>query len=153
MEQALQDKYAPETRCFGCGPSNPKGLHIKSFPEGDGLVCRFTPEEHHEGFPGFLNGGIIGTLFDCHMNWTAAYFLMQRDNLPSPAPTVTAEFSVQLLKPTPSRQELLIRARVVEAQGRRVKVEGELVASGEVTARASGTFVAVKEGHPAWGRW
>lgn len=153
MEQALQDKYAPETRCFGCGPANPKGLHIKSFPEGEGLVCRFTPQMHHEGFPGFLNGGIIGTLFDCHMNWTAAYFLMQRDQLSSPAPTVTAEFSVQLLKPTPSHQEVVVRAKVVEAQGRRVKVQGELQAGGEVTARASGTFVAVKEGHPAWGRW
>lgn len=153
MSESLQDRYAPETKCFGCGPSNPNGLHIKSFPEGDELVCCFQPQEHHEGFPGFLNGGIIGTLFDCHMNWTAAYFLMQRDRLRSPAPTVTAEFCVYLEKPTPSRGQVTVRARVVEAGNRRVTVEGELWAGGQRTARARGVFVAVKEGHPAWGRW
>lgn len=153
MEQALQDRYAPHTRCFGCGPANPHGLHIKSFPEGNEVVCRFRPQPHHEGFPGFLNGGIVGTLFDCHMNWTAAYFLMQRDQLPAPANTVTAEFCVWLEKPTPSNQELLLRARVVDAGRRRVTVEGELFAAGMRTARARGVFVAVKEEHPGWGRW
>jgi acyl-coenzyme A thioesterase PaaI-like protein len=153
MEKSLQETYAPETTCFGCGPANPKGLQIKSFPEGDELVCRFRPQPHHEGYPGFLNGGIVGTLFDCHMNWTAAYFLMQRDKLPAPANTVTAEFCVFLEKPTPSDQELVVRARVVEAGNRRVTVEGELFAGDQRTARARGVFVAVKENHPGWGRW
>jgi acyl-coenzyme A thioesterase PaaI-like protein len=153
MELSLQDRYAPQTRCFGCGPANPLGLHIKSFPAGEELVCRFQPQPHHEGFPSFVNGGILGTLFDCHMNWTAAYFLMQRDKLASPPPTVTAEFCVYLEKPTPSQQELLVRSRVAEAGTRKVVVEAELWAGNERTARARGVFVAVKEGHPAWGRW
>ncbi|MCX7895691.1 MAG: PaaI family thioesterase [Thermoanaerobaculum sp.] len=153
MAQSLQDRYAPQTSCFGCGPANPQGLQIKSFPDEEGLVCRFTPQSHHQGFPGFVNGGIIGTLFDCHMNWTAAYFLMQRDASPGPPPTVTAEFSVFLEKPTPLSAQLTLRARVVDAGRRRVTVEGELWAEGQRTARARGVFVAVQEGHPAWGRW
>src|SRR5512133_3075936 len=58
MHESLQDRYAPHNRCFGCGPSNPKGLRIKSFVEGEEVVCAWHPEEHHEAFPGMLNGGI-----------------------------------------------------------------------------------------------
>ncbi len=68
-EQSLQDRYAPENACFGCGPSNAKGLRIKSFPRGDEVVAEFRPERWHEAFENILCGGIIGTLLDCHMNW------------------------------------------------------------------------------------
>lgn len=153
MTISLQDLYAPQTKCFGCGPANPQGLRIKSYPEGDKLVCRFRAQPHHEGFPGFVNGGIIGALFDCHMNWTAAYFLMQRDGLSSPPSTVTAEFAVSFEKPTPSGEELTLKSWVVENSGRRVTVEGELLVGPHRTARGKGVFVVVKEGHPGWGRW
>ena len=66
---SLQDRYAPDTTCFGCGPANSKGLRIKSRVDGDEVVLDWTPEPHHEAFPGFVNGGIIGVLFDCHCNW------------------------------------------------------------------------------------
>ena len=72
MDKSLQDTYATESVCFGCGPANPKGLHIKSFAQGDEVVAEWTPQPHHEAFTGALNGGIIGTLLDCHCNWTAA---------------------------------------------------------------------------------
>ncbi|WP_437807727.1 PaaI family thioesterase [Sorangium sp. So ce1078] len=149
---SLQDRYAPQSRCFGCGPANDKGLRLKSRVEGDAVVCDFTPEPHHEAFPGMLNGGIIGALLDCHSNWTAAHHLMQARGAEAPPCTVTADFHVKLKKPTPLGP-LRLRAQVAEAEGDRVVVEATLEAGGRVTATCRGTFVAVKEGHPAYHRW
>ncbi len=153
MEPSLQELYAPDSTCFGCGPANAKGLRIRSFPEGDGCVCDFVPEPHHDAFPGVLNGGIIGTLFDCHMNWTAAYHLMRANGLAKVPGTVTAEFAVKLKRPTPSRGGVRIRAHVVEAGADRAAVEAVMEAGGQVTATCRAVFVAVKEGHPAFQRW
>ena len=75
---SLQERYAPNNACWGCGPANAEGLRIRSFPEGDAVVAEWKPEPKYEAFPGVLNGGIIGTLLDCHCNWTAAYHLMQQ---------------------------------------------------------------------------
>jgi hypothetical protein len=69
--KSLQETYAPANECFGCGPANPKGLQIRSFEQGDEVVAEWTPQKHHEAFPGVLNGGIIGALLDCHCNWAA----------------------------------------------------------------------------------
>ncbi|WP_437670666.1 PaaI family thioesterase [Sorangium sp. So ce131] len=149
---SLQDRYAPEGRCFGCGPANEKGLRVKSRVEGDAVVCDFTPEPHHQAFPGMLNGGIIGALLDCHSNWTAAHHLMVARGAEAPPCTVTADFHVKLKKPTPLGA-VHLRAQVVEAEGDRVVVEATLEAGGRVTATCRGTFVAVKEGHPAYHRW
>ncbi|WP_437644295.1 PaaI family thioesterase [Sorangium sp. So ce362] len=149
---SLQDRYAPQSRCFGCGPANDKGLRLKSRVEGDAVVCDFTPEPHHEAFPGMLNGGIIGALLDCHSNWTAAHHLMQARGADAPPCTVTADFHVKLRKPTPLGP-LRLRAQVAEAEGDRVVIEATLEARGRVTATCRGTFVAVKEGHPAYHRW
>ncbi len=154
-ELSLQERYAPGSACFGCGPANEKGLRIRSFASGEGgeTVAVWTPEPHHESFPGMLNGGIVGTLLDCHSNWAAASHLMRRDGLESPPCTVTAEYSIKLLRPTPSDAELKLSARIVESEGRRVVVESEIVAGGETCATCRGTFVAVKPGHPAYHRW
>lgn len=153
MPDSLQDRYAPTTRCFGCGPANDRGLRIKSFVEGDEVVCMWAPEAHHEAFSGVLNGGIIGTLFDCHCNWAAAHFLMRRDALAAPPCTVTADFHVVLKRPTPSTGPVHVRARVVESTADRATVEGVMEVAGKVTATCRGTFVAVREGHPAFHRW
>ena len=67
-EKSLQETYAPNMACFGCGPANEKGLHIRSFPDGDEVVATFEPATYQEAFPGMLSGGIIGTLLDCHCN-------------------------------------------------------------------------------------
>lgn len=150
--QSLQDRYAPASRCFGCGPANEKGLRIKSRVEGDEIVATFTPEEHHEAFPNMLNGGIIGALLDCHSNWSAAYTLMKRHNLDKPPCTVTSDFHVKLRRPTPLTT-VTLKARIAEATDDRCVVEATLEAEGKVTATCRGTFVAVKEGHPAYHRW
>ena len=63
-EPCLQEKFAPASICFGCGPANDKGLRVRSFVRGDEIVATWQPEKHHEAFPGILNGGIIGALLD-----------------------------------------------------------------------------------------
>src|SRR4030095_893332 len=75
-DKSLQEKYAPNNACWGCGPANPDGLHIRSFPKNGEVVAQWKPEKKYEAFEGVLNGGIIGTLLDCHCNWTAAYHLI-----------------------------------------------------------------------------
>jgi acyl-coenzyme A thioesterase PaaI-like protein len=153
QEKSLQEKYSPNGICFGCGPVNEKGLRIRSFPENGDVVATWRAEPHHQAFPGVLNGGIIGALLDCHSNWTAAYFLMKRDGKTEPDCTVTADFHVKLLRPTPSDAEITLKARVVESSADRATVEAELIANGKVCDTCRGTFVAVKEGHPAYHRW
>ena len=155
--QSLQEKYAPENICFGCGNANQNGLRIRSFPISEDawgeVVLEWTPEPHHEAFDQVLNGGIIGTLMDCHSNWTAIWHLMCRDGTDRAAPCVTAEFHVKMRRPTPSRQPLRLTARAVESDGKRVKVEATLESGGERTATCVGHFVAVGPGHPAFERW
>lgn len=153
MSEALQDRFAPTNRCFGCGPVNEKGLRIKSFVEGDEVVAEWMPEEHHQAFEGMLNGGIAGALLDCHSNWTAAYHLMQKGGDSTPPCTVTADFHVALKRPTPLGVPIQLRAKVVESTRDRATVDATLEANGKVTATCRGTFVAVKEGHPAYHRW
>lgn len=151
--EALQDKYASKSMCFGCGPANDKGLRIKSRVEGDELVAEFLPEPHHVAFPGVVNGGILGALLDCHSNWTAAWHLMKESGADSPPCTVTSEFDVKLKRPTPTGTTLRLRAHVVEATADRATIDATLEAQGKITATCRGTFVAVKEGHPAFHRW
>lgn len=150
---SLQEKYAPHNACFGCGPANAEGLRIRSFPRDGEVVAEWTPEEKYEAFPGVLNGGIIGSLLDCHCNWTAAYFLMKETGAASPPCTVTADYAIKLLRPTPTSGPVQLSAKVVESGKDRATVEGTLSAGGKACATCRGTFVAVKEGHPAYHRW
>ena len=151
--ESLQDRFAPNARCFGCGPANEKGLRIKSFPQGGEVVATWQPEPHHLAFEGILNGGICGALLDCHSNWTAAWHLMTSAGASAPPCTVTSEFAVKLQRPTPMDAPVTLRARVVESSADRAVVESTLEAGGKVTATCRGVFVAVKEGHPAFQRW
>lgn len=151
--KSLQEQYAPNNACFGCGPANEKGLRLRSFLEGEELVGEWKPELHHLAFEGVLNGGICGALLDCHSNWAAAIHLMRSKHLDAPPCTVTAEFNVSLKRPTPLSATLHLRAKVVESSGNRAVVDATITANGQVTASCHGTFVAVREGHPAFHRW
>jgi acyl-coenzyme A thioesterase PaaI-like protein len=150
---SLQERYAPNSICYGCGPANPRGFHVRSFPRGEELVAEWQAEPYHQAFEGAVNGGVIATLFDCHCNWTAAYHLMRRSGMTAMPPTVTAEFSVRFKRPTPSNAPVTLRARVVESSDDRAAVEGTLESAGVVCATCRGLFVAVHSGHPAYHRW
>ncbi len=149
----LQETYAPHNACFGCGPANMQGLHVRSFVEGDVVRAVWQAQKHHEAFDNVLNGGIIGSLLDCHCNWAAAWFLMQQAGAPTPPCTVTAEYNIKLLRPTPTDAPMALEAHVVSHAGDRAVVEGVLTSQGKPTALCRGTFVAVKPGHPAYHRW
>ena len=140
-------------KCFGCGPANEKGLHIRSFPQNHEVVAEWQPRTEYEAFTGMLSGGIIGTLLDCHCNWAAAYHLMKRSGQDHPPCTVTAEYSIKLLRPTPTDAPIRLVARVVQSTENSAIVEGELIAHDKVCATCRGMFVAVKPGHPAYNRW
>ena len=153
---SLQEIYAPAGRCFGCGPANTMGLRIRSFALADAadahVVCDFTPQLHHEAFENVLNGGIIGTVLDCHMNWTTIYYLMRKQGLDHAPPCVTAEFKVVLKRPTPMGP-VHVDAHVVSSTDDRASIEATMTAAGKVTAIGTGVFIAVKPGHPAYHRW
>jgi len=168
--QSVQERFAPTNRCFGCGPANAQGLRLRSFHSTDGaraggddggadhtvpdeLVAEFRPAPHHLAFDGIVNGGIIGSLLDCHSNWTAALALMRRSGAATPPCTVTADFHVTLKRPTPLDAVLHLRAHPVQLTDDRAIIDATLEAAGRVTATCRGTFVAVKEGHPAFHRW
>ena len=176
--QSLQDQWAPQSICFGCGPANQQGLKIKSFVSNSKqdlpsplllqshlsqssdhpiAQCRWHAQNHHQAFPGMLSGGIIGTLLDCHSNWTAAWHLWWQKgegNRDSQIPcTVTALYSVELLKPTPSHLEITLLAQAQETTERKAVIHAELFAGDEKCATCRGTFVTVKPGHPAYHRW
>src|SRR5437870_11563936 len=101
-EQSLQEKYAPENSCWGCGPSNREGLRIRSFAKNREVVAEWQPQPKYEASPGVLNGGIIGALLDCHCNWTAAYHLMNRAGAARPPRSLSPEYSLTLRRPTPT---------------------------------------------------
>jgi acyl-coenzyme A thioesterase PaaI-like protein len=153
-EKSLQETYAPNGICFGCGVTNDNGLRIRSFENADNeYVAEWHAETFHQAFPGMLSGGIVGSLLDCHSNWTAAHFLMKKLGKTEPDCTVTANYSVKLLRPTPFDVPIYLKSKVVEATDTTAIVEAELIADDKVCATCKGLFVIVKEGHPAYHRW
>ncbi len=146
-EKAFQDFYSDETSyCYGCGRLNQHGLQIKSYWDGDETVARFTPRPYHTAIPGYVYGGLIASLIDCHGTGTAAAAAYraagrEMDTLPA-FRYVTASLKVDYLRPTPLGVELEVRGKVKEIKGRKVVVEATLSAGGEVCAR--GEVVAVQ---------
>ncbi|MEP7345900.1 MAG: PaaI family thioesterase [Gemmatimonadaceae bacterium] len=144
---ALQDLYPDDfAHCYGCGRLNTHGLHVKS-EWGDGeATARFHPEPQHMALPGFVYGGLIASLVDCHAMATAAgASMIAMGAVPGRDPTprfVTASLHVDFLRPTPLGPELLLKARAVEVSERKAIVELEVLADGVQCARAK--VVAVR---------
>jgi len=150
----LQEKYAPKSICYGCGPANEAGLHISSHVQEDGsLVAEWESDLKYQAFPGVMYGGLVCCLLDCHCNWTASWHLMQQNGLDVPPCTVTAQHDVKFLRPTPAGTTIKVVGRVLEMKEDRATISGELIADGKVCATCKSTFVAVKPGHPAYHRW
>ncbi len=151
MEQqktrAFQDYY-PEnlSYCYGCGRMNAGGLHIKSYWDGDETVAYFTPDPIHSAVPGYVYGGLLASLIDCHGTGSASAAAYRHENrnmdsLPA-LRFLTASLHVDFLKPTPLGIELEIRGRIKEIDGRRVTVDEWILAGDAVTVR--GEVVAVQ---------
>ena len=147
MKPAVQDFYPEDVaHCFGCGRLNSEGHQLKTGWEGDETVSRFVPEPQHTAIPGYVYGGLIASLLDCHGTGGAAAAMLRRVGREigdGEAPRfVTASLQVEFLKPTPLGPELEVRGRIVEINDRKVVLEETLSAEGEITAR--GKVVAVR---------
>jgi acyl-coenzyme A thioesterase PaaI-like protein len=143
---SVQERLYPQLRCFGCGPSNSKGLQLRSYEREDAVVADFAPWPEHDNGLGYLNGGIIAMLLDCHS--AAAVFLEAERNgwtaLPGAAlPYVTAGLDVRFLRPAPLHHAVQLRARVLGASESEITAEAHLVADASLRASAVAT----------WRRW
>jgi uncharacterized protein (TIGR00369 family) len=146
-EEAFQDSYPDDlSHCYGCGRLNEHGLHIRSFWDGDETVCRLRPRPYHTAVPGYVYGGLIASLIDCHGTGSAAAAAYRREERPPgsepPLRFLTASLRVDYLRPTPIDVTLEARGRIVEVGERKVVVAIRVLADGVETAR--GEVVAVR---------
>lgn len=146
-EKAFQDYYPDHmAHCYGCGSLNDLGHQIKSYWEGEESVCRFQPRSYHTAIPGYVYGGLLASLIDCHGTGTAAAAGYRAENramdTEPPLRYLTASLHVDYLKPTPLGPMLEVRGKVKEVKGRKVVIEEWIVVNGVVTVR--GELVAVQ---------
>lgn len=146
----IQDLYPDDlSLCYGCGRLNPHGHQIKTRWHGDETVTLFTPEAHHTAIPGYVYGGLLASLIDCHGTGTAAAAVARAEELDlavDPAPRfVTASLKVDYKRPTPLGPPLEIRGRVREISGRKVIVDATLSAEGKVCVRGEVIAVRLRE--------
>ncbi|MFH1501595.1 MAG: PaaI family thioesterase [Candidatus Eisenbacteria bacterium] len=139
-EKAFQDHYPDQlAHCYGCGFLNEHGHKIQSFWDGDETVCSFTPEPYHTAIPGYVYGGLLASVIDCHCTGTASAAMYRKEGremgTAPPLRFVTASLNVDYLRPTPIGVPLEVRAKVSEITDRKVVMEAWLTANGEVCVR------------------
>jgi acyl-coenzyme A thioesterase PaaI-like protein len=150
-KKAVQDYYPEDVaHCYGCGRLNPEGIQLKTVWEGEETVSRYTPRSYHTAIPGYVYGGLIASLLDCHGTGGAAAAMLRREGREigeGEAPRfVTASLQVDFLKPTPLGPELVVRGKIIEITDRKVVLEEALSAEGVVTARGRVVAVRMPEG-------
>ena len=148
---AVQDFYPEDVaHCYGCGRLNEEGIQLKTVWDGDETVSRYTPRPYHTAIPGYVYGGLIASLLDCHGTGGAAAAALRRAGLEvgeGEAPRyVTASLHVEFLKPTPLGPELEVRGKILEISDRKVVLDETLSAEGVVTAKARVVAVRMPKG-------
>lgn len=140
---SIQESLYPELTCFGCGHANPKGFHLRSYRDGELTVAEFTPlPEHDNGF-GFLNGGIISTVLDCHGAAVVMWEAAQRDwhaAAGAPVPFITAGFEVRFLRPTPLGPTVRLTGIPASVDETEIVVTSELVVDDKTRATMTATW-------------
>jgi acyl-coenzyme A thioesterase PaaI-like protein len=149
-EKAFQDFYPDQmSYCYGCGRLNDHGLQIKSYWDGEETICTYLPQPFHTAIPGYVYGGLIASLIDCHSTGTAAAAAYRAEDRPMdsqpPLRFLTASLHVDYLRPTPLGVPLEVRGRIKQVKGRKVVVTSTLSANGEVCARGEVVAVQVPE--------
>ena len=154
IQHAIQDYYPDDVNhCFGCGQLNEHGHKIRTFWEGDVTVTRFTPKPFHTAIPGFVYGGLLASLIDCHGTGTAAAAAckaagMQMEGLPA-LRFVTASLKINYLKPTPLGPELIMKGSIKDIKGKKITVSVDLFAEGLCCVQAEVIAVQIPE---HWGK-
>jgi acyl-coenzyme A thioesterase PaaI-like protein len=151
--KAFQDFYPEDlSHCYGCGRLNEHGHQIKSYWDGDETVCHFKPSDYHTAIPGYVYGGLLASLIDCHSTGTAAAAKYREENRPMESlPAfrfVTASLKVDYLKPTPLDTTLELRGRVKEIKGRKVVVEVDLIANDSICVKGEVVTIQIPENFP-----
>lgn len=149
-QKAFQDYYPDHlSYCYGCGRLNEHGLRIKSFWDGDQTVCSFTPAPYHTAVPGYVYGGLIASLIDCHSTGSAAAAAYRAEgramDSEPPRRFLTAALNVNYLHPTPITGPLELRSTIREIKGRKVVVATDLMVNGVVCAQGEVVAVQVPE--------
>ena len=152
-EKAFQDYYPDDlSHCYGCGRLNQEGHQIKSYWDGEETVATYTPRPYHIAIPGYVYGGLIASLIDCHGTGTAAAAAYRADgrtmDTDPPFRFVTASLKVDYLKPTPLVVPLEVRGRVKAISGRKVVVAATVSVEGVLCARGEVVAVQMPEGGP-----
>ncbi len=152
MPKAIQDYYADDVSfCYGCGRLNEHGLQIKTYWDGDETFTRFRPSPQHIAIPGYVYGGLLASLIDCHGTGTAAEALYRAQgremDTDPPIRCLTASLRIDYLRPTPLGIELEVRGRVKDIDGRRVTVSSSLYAGGVECVRGEVVAVQVSESY------
>jgi acyl-coenzyme A thioesterase PaaI-like protein len=136
--QSLQERYFPGMTCFGCGPGNPDGLHLQSFAADGGTRATFRAWPQHDNGLGYVNGGIISTVLDCHsvtplMTYADANGLLAA---PGTLPFVTAGLDIRFVRPTPLGPELTLWATIDSVNEEEAFIDVELSHDDKVRATA-----------------
>ncbi|MHA2428027.1 MAG: PaaI family thioesterase [Candidatus Hermodarchaeia archaeon] len=157
-EKAFQDYYPDElSHCYGCGRLNDHGLKIKSYWDGEETVAVYQPNPYHTSIPGYVYGGLIASLIDCHTTGTASAAASREAGVdPSNDPNfryVTASLQVDFLRPTPMGVPLEVRGVIEEIKDRKVVVNTTVSAQGKVCARSRGVTVKMPKNLWPTGDW
>ena len=140
---SIQESLYPEITCFGCGHANPDGFHLRSYRDGELTVAEFTPRAEHDNGFGFLNGGIISTVLDCHgaavVMWEASERGWEAET-GAPVPFITAGFDVRFLRPTPLGPTVRLVGTPVSVDESEIVVGSELEVDGKTRATMTATW-------------
>ena len=140
---SIQESLYPELTCFGCGHANPDGFHLRSYRDGELTVAEFTPRPEHDNGFGFLNGGIISTVLDCHgaavVMWEASERGWEAEP-GAPVPFITAGFDVRFLRPTPLGPTVRLVGTPVSVDESEIVVGSELEVDGKTRATMTATW-------------
>lgn len=143
-ELSIQESLYPGVTCFGCGHANPEGFHLRSYRDGERTVAEFTSGPEHDNGFGFLNGGIIATVLDCHTAAVVLWEAAQREWEPDPGapiPFITAGFEVRFLRPSPLAAPVQLTAEPVSISEQEIVVRAELSADDKVRATMTATWL------------
>jgi acyl-coenzyme A thioesterase PaaI-like protein len=146
-EKSFQEHYIEfYSHCYGCGTRNSEGHQIKSYWDNDESVAHFQPKDYHIAIPGYVYGGLLASIIDCHGTGTASAAAYREEGRPMGSePTcryVTASLHVDYLLPTPLGPELELRGQVVEIKGKKTIVDIQVYAEGKITAK--GRVIAIR---------
>ena len=150
-ETAIQSLYPDHfAQCYGCGRLNEHGYRLQTYWDGDETVTRFTPAAYHTAIPGFVYGGLLACIIDCHSTATGAAALYRAENrrLDDGGPAhrcVTGTLNVRYRRPTPLGPELIVRGRVVAVDGRRVTVASRIEVDDDIVVEGEAVVVEVPE--------